>query len=876
MKVGAAQRGRAGDASLGFGLNALGTRRWQRRAPSMTVRARRRGAGGAAGWRHSLDALAGPPAGAPASSYAELMEAYRQRLGMRGGPPARSASLTVDSRRGGQELGASPEPGASPRAGARARSLELRGPPVLAPALPSPPRAPVAPPPGGGRPALAGVSMSPFTALGVPEGPRPPTQTCARARARAAAAAQAARGARASRSLDGLGSRAPAPPAEAGGQSPPAMMLLPPARARAASADFVRVAGLRAAGEALGGQIVAGPVASGERTRARPPVHVPAAGARPAAAAAAAAARALVAPAGRRNVGGQPTAAAAAAAAAASAFGMPAAGGRRRGAPQPHAAFGGAVPAAAECAAAAPVASAQGRALAGAPALPAALPADSGAGAPGAVAPPSAPGTAATPLAARPVAAPRPVAVPSLAAPNLAAAIAAHSLLVAPAAPLSAVLGPAAGRGRGSLITAALARLSAGAGGAGPRRGAPAAEAPPRSGGPSPGSPGTPPAVEAPVCGGLADGHADGNAAAHAAGAPVHEAAHPAADPRCAAAPREHGLALLPPGRPGCQGVYPAPLPLAAAPSGDMDDLHDTYGAHARLGGASPPAAASPLAPAPRRRSWSAVETRASAAPALALLRTPSGALLGSANPRRGSLSGDGRGKLPPRSPRFAPAPVLPAFDVLASLPEGDAAGPSAGPGPGPGAGDAAAALGEQRASYLSKTLRYLAHARLQDAAAVTAEAVPSGVGGAAPPSVCGAAGGARGAEPAGEGAITRAKRVLAAAAAACPDHVYAPTGKVGAGDAGGITALLDQLGAPGQGRRTQAAVLDTLAFLVFSRANTQARRPPARTPTRLRWGARHCPGRVELDFLRVAGALHSWPCCWGRGGGGVGGKGRG
>jgi len=58
-------------------------------------------------------------------------------------------------------------------------------------------------------------------------------------------------------------------------------------------------------------------------------------------------------------------------------------------------------------------------------------------------------------------------------------------------------------------------------------------------------------------------------------------------------------------------------------------------------------------------------------------------------------------------------------------------------------------------------------------------------------------------------------------------DHVYAPEGKVGMGDAGGMTALLDQLGAPGQTRRTQAAVLSTLAFLVSSRANTQARSFP-------------------------------------------------
>lgn len=44
----------------------------------------------------------------------------------------------------------------------------------------------------------------------------------------------------------------------------------------------------------------------------------------------------------------------------------------------------------------------------------------------------------------------------------------------------------------------------------------------------------------------------------------------------------------------------------------------------------------------------------------------------------------------------------------------------------------------------------------------------------------------------------------------------------MGQGDAGGITALLDQLGAPGQAPATQAAVLATLAFLVSSRANSQ------------------------------------------------------
>lgn len=360
---------------------------------------------------------------------------------------------------------------------------------------------------------------------------------------------------------------------------------------------------------------------------------------------------------------------------------------------------------------------------------------------------------------------------PNMAAPNLAAAIAAHSLLAAPAAPLSGVLAPAralvlspAGSGglggvppsptrSNSLLSSALARLAASAS-VPPRVAADGQRNPDANPGvdpavPSPGSPGTPPAVEAPVCTDLSS-----QAGARASD---HEPAHPA---------------VLPARAPHDDAIYPLPVPSARVSA--VDGMHDTYGAHARAGGASPPApaAANLLAATQLQRQASGPKPGIGS-------KTPA--------PRRSSFGAGGG--CPPRSPRFAAAPPRVSFEALATLSEGGAAQPGPEPGCGPGAGaGAAAALAEERASYLSTTLRYLAHSRAQDAAAGQgvgrgAPGGPSAAGEPAPsartPGAAKAAAAAAYEERAGEGAITRSKRVLAEAAAACPDHVYSSAGKV-------------------------------------------------------------------------------------------------
>ncbi len=68
------------------------------------------------------------------TSYSALVEAYRQRLGMNVGPrPARVGSMSLDLGGAGAPDSLSGSPGGAPLGGPRARSLELHGPPVLAP-----------------------------------------------------------------------------------------------------------------------------------------------------------------------------------------------------------------------------------------------------------------------------------------------------------------------------------------------------------------------------------------------------------------------------------------------------------------------------------------------------------------------------------------------------------------------------------------------------------------------------------------------------------------------------------------------------------------------------------------------------------------------
>lgn len=661
------------------------------------------------------------------------------------------------------------------------------------PQVPLSPRRTAATPPSSLAP--VGISISPFTALGVPEGPQPPRETCARARARRRAS-EALAGERASRSMDaGSGEMSGARQASALAGAGRAFASLPAApagaaagRARAASHEgFSRsqAAASAAAGVFAG---MAGPSAPQSA---------------PGKAGAAAAAVLVGAPGGGQvqRTPAHPPAAASAAAAAAAAFGMPASGRRRSGGPpqsSPGFRLGLQTPAGRPAASAA-AAAAAGKLCVGT-AREGVYPGERRGAAPAQMAAPShkadvadevamLAATTQPPLVALQSAKPRAVPATSLAmpmaAPNLAAVIAAHSLLAAPAAPLSAVLGsaalgigftgarPALSPPSGSLLSTALARLSLA-----PARpsmepaSAPAGVSPPRgSSAPSPGSPGTPPAVEPPT------GRVE---LADAAGAFIHEVAHPAANPTL---PRLHeaGLVALLPARTGAgmEGIYPAPLPRTGL-TDPVDDMHDTYGAHMRLGGASPPSPGLQPGLVPRQLVGPLTLRRLSSDSALGLA---AGAPVEATAPPRRSFGSGGAGGRPPKSPRFASQAVPPAFEVLQSLPEG-AADPNPNPGtdPDPAPSEAAAAdaaaLGERRASYLAKTLRYLAHARLQDAAAVACEgAVPDAKADAArasaefasPRAAAAAAAEASYAERAGEGAITRAKRVLAEAAMACP-----------------------------------------------------------------------------------------------------------
>ncbi|BDA49930.1 hypothetical protein COCOBI_15-0580 [Coccomyxa sp. Obi] len=128
----------------------------------------------------------------------------------------------------------------------------------------------------------------------------------------------------------------------------------------------------------------------------------------------------------------------------------------------------------------------------------------------------------------------------------------------------------------------------------------------------------------------------------------------------------------------------------------------------------------------------------------------------------------------------------------------------------------------QRRDSYLARTLSNLARAKLDHAVALAAEKdgppekwemrfADDG-----PDATFGHTLGSK------EGAISRAKRMMAEAAAAHPSHAYFTDGNIARRDADGITALLDVLATPKTAAEMQERALSTLAFLVTSPANTK------------------------------------------------------